>query len=189
VGSAPGSCESARWFGASATSDWWFQTRDDDNHVWTIGVHGLGTTPPVRKGDTVVLNLFWKGWDDTACCRQSGQLELTDLSGTSLLWATATYPSSSTGRFTIAPGAALCSIPGTHPCDLNQMSVAVTVNGVARTLMPFSTADVAGYRVSVGQFVEKVIQGGPVTSDNVCSPDFIGLTVDAAAAKLPACAP
>jgi endoglucanase len=57
TGTSPAQCQSARLFGAVASSDWWLQVRTADAKLWTIGVHGLGDAPGIQTGDHVTLDV------------------------------------------------------------------------------------------------------------------------------------
>jgi hypothetical protein len=172
TGSAPASCESARAFGVRGTSDWWFQAKAADNHVWTIGVHGLGNAPLVHKDDTVTLNLVWRGYQISGFGPPYGELQLSDASATPLLWASA--DKNTTTWLTLTPGAATCAF--TNSCDVSRSDVVASINGSTTTVPSFGAAYLGGYYLAVGQSVK--------TAANQCS-DYFGPGLAAAAAKVP----
>ena len=178
TGTAPAQCESARKFGARGTSDWWFQAQTTDR-LWTIGVHGLGNTPLVRKDDSVTLDLAWRGTTDgNAYGWPVGQLQLSDAAATPLLWSAAMSggtPTSGPGWLMLAPGVAVCRT--TDPCDSGGYDVVFTVKGSMATLPPFGAADIGGYHVANGALIKGA-------SQPQCY-DAYGQAYAAAAAKVP----
>ena len=159
VGSAvaPVSCRYGRAIGKWGPSDWWFQARSADNRLWTIGVQGLaGSTPLVSTGDVVTLDVDWKGsCIGPANCFSDGRLQLSDATGTPLLWAgrrsiLRAFPNDQTW-ISFAAGDYVCGTGGTF-CDMRQSNVVATVNGSSTTLPPFGAASVGGYFVGVTYF-------------------------------------
>jgi hypothetical protein len=128
-------------------SHWWVRARAADGRVWTIGVLGLGgSTPPVRTGDVVTLDLDWRTYDPVAMRAPDGQLQLSDASGTPLLWAGAGRKST---WISFAPGDDACVPPAS--CMV-QTNVIATVNGSSTTLPPYGAASLGGYFLQVTTF-------------------------------------
>jgi hypothetical protein len=151
-GVAPAGCKDGGYFGLRTPNQWWLQARTADNHLWTIGVLGLGgNTPLVRTGDVVTLALDWLGWSGTYMYRDPvGQIQLLDAAGTPVLWAGSDAEPPSWLSF--APGDYACK-GGTFFCaDKGQKSVIATVNGSTMTLPPFGGASLGGYFVQVTMF-------------------------------------
>ena len=153
-GAAPVSCPSERVIGGGAPSDWWFQARAADNRLWTIDVLGLGgSTPLVRTGDVVTLDLDWRASVLIQGSDSVGQLQLTDAAGTPLLWAGATNSASPADPtwISFAGGDYVCG--SVEPlCDRRQRNVIASVNGSSMTLPPYGGASVGGYSVHVTNF-------------------------------------
>jgi len=183
VGGAPAQCESARLFGGTGSSTWWFQARAADGHLWTVGVHGLNATPLVQTGDQVIFNLSYRGYQISGFGPPLGQLQLLDAGGAPLLWA---YVSNSTplpggsppgpSWVTIVRAAPVCNFPPSS-CDATRYGDNVTVSAAQMvTLAPGGSADLGGFHVAIGQDVKARCSG---------SIDYFGEAFYAAAAKLP----
>lgn len=180
TGPAPAECESARSFGRRGTSEWWFQAKAADDHVWTIGVHGLGNTPLVNKADTVTLNLDWRGYTlGVGFGHPWGELQLSDGAATPLLWASA--DKNTTTWVTLAAGAASCAF--NDLCDISRNDVVATVNGSQATVPSYGATSLGGYYLAVGQSVRTTPMGPSQCQDN------FGPAFDAAAAKVPVSGP
>ena len=149
-GAAPVVCPSERVIGGGP-SNWWFQARAADNRLWTISVLGLaGSTPLVRTGDVVTLDLDWRASVLIQGSDSVGQLQLSDAVGTPLLWASA---KSSAGPddptwISFAGGDYVCGSVDMN-CDRRQANVIATVNGSSMTLPPYGAASLGGYFVQV----------------------------------------
>jgi len=151
-GDAPASCHSLRGIGMSDPSDWWFQARAADNRLWTIGVRGLGDTPPVREGDVVALDVAWHlTYPVPGITERNGFLQLSDAAGTPVLWA-----GSSTGAaipnaptwISFRSGDYVCG--SADPlCDRRQRNVIATVNASSTTLPPYGAGSLDGYFLQV----------------------------------------
>jgi hypothetical protein len=180
TGPAPGSCESARWFGAPGTSDWWFRAEAATGGYWTIGVHGLGTVPQVSKNDYVTLNLSWRGYGVApGYGGPYGELQVQNIAAMPVLWASADKNTASWVRLTAGP--AECDV--TAPCYTNRYSVAVTINNTTATLPSFGSANLGSYTVAVGQSV-----GVGPTGPGQCA-DFYAPALEAGVARLALTAP
>jgi hypothetical protein len=175
TGPAPAQCESARAFGARGTSDWWFQAKAADNHVWTIGVRGLGNAPLVQKNDTVTLNLDWRGYTlGVGFGHPWGELQLSDAAATPLLWASS--DKDTTTWVSLTAGAASCAF--NDVCDITRNDVVASVNGSQATLPSYGTTSLGGYYLVVGQSVRTTPMGPSQCQDN------FGPAFEAAAAKV-----
>lgn len=153
-GAAPVPCNSVRAIGMSDSSQWWFKARAADNRLWTIGVRGLGgSTPLVHQGDVVTLDIAWQVYHPVpGNSEPNGLLQLSDVTGTPLLWAGST---TSGGSIPDAPtwisfggGDYACGSPDTF-CDRRQRNVIATVNASSATLPPYGAASLDGYFVQV----------------------------------------
>jgi len=150
-GAAPASCVSAHGIGTRGAGPWWIQARAADNRLWTIGAAGLGTaTPPVRVGDTVSLDLDWHEYSVVpASWEKQGRLQISDATGTPLLWAGADAAAEPWISFTA--GDYVCASNDT-PCDTGMKNVTAIVNGTSITMPPFCAASVGGYFLQVTRF-------------------------------------
>ena len=159
-GNAPASCRDWRAVGIRNPSDWWIQARAADKRLWTMGVNGLGSTPPVRVGDTVTLDVDWRiNTTIPGAVTYNGKLQLSDAAGTPLLWAESrafgglgSIPDPSTW-ISFASGGAACSA---GPCFADQQmirsNVIATVNGNSATLPPNGVASLDNYTLGVTAF-------------------------------------
>jgi hypothetical protein len=187
TGAAPAQCENARWFaGAPGASEWWLQARAQDGHLWTLGLHGLGAAPTLKKGDLVNLDLQYRGFQQSSFGPPLGTLLMSDANAAPLLWAVANASgppqevSSNVDvwlRF-ISPERVCQFDSPTTPCMGPEIMLAYTVfvRGEMATLQPFGSADLGGFRVAIGA---SVLDGQP------CAPDYWGSPFEAVAAKLP----
>jgi len=178
IGTAPAQCESARAFGARGPSDWWFQAKTADNHLWTIGVRGLASAPLVAKNDSVTLDLDWHGTQISSYGPPKGHLQLSNAAATPLLWAGAASGNVGTdgpGWLTFMPGAPICRT--TDPCDAGGYDVVFTVNSSRATLPPSGSATTGGYFVANGALIKGA-------APPQCY-DSYGEAFDAAAVKVP----
>lgn len=183
TGTAPAQCESARWFGAQGTSDWWFQARTA-NRLWTIGVRGLGNAPLVRENDSVTLDLEWFGTTNSGFGPPSGRLQLSDAAATPLLWSSATYGDMTgydgagygPGWLKLTPGVKVCSTE--EVCDDGGYDAVFTVNGAMAALPPSGAADIGGYHVANGAVIKRRSAHGACV-------DYFGPGYAVGAAKLP----
>lgn len=161
-GKAPGACNGGA-VGLGEPSDWWIQARAADNRLWTIGVLGLaGSTPVVHVGDTVTLDVDWRITTPVMYVYARGTLQLSDATGTPLLFA-ASNPSSSTW-ISFAPGGGVCD---TRSCGSTQQAeekVIATVNGSSMTLPPNGAATIDGYSVGVTYFAAPCANGDYIPS-------------------------
>jgi hypothetical protein len=154
TGAAPAQCQSARVFGAATSSDWWLQVRTADRKLWTIGVGGLGNTVMIKAGDSVTLDLVYQYtpaggfWQMPAAI--SGHLQLSNATGTPLLWAGLNSFSSGTW-LSLMSGQALCD-QKTGLCPSTRYEIMATINGSVATLAPFSATSLAGYHLAVGEY-------------------------------------
>jgi len=150
-GAAPPSCVSAHGIGTRGSDPWWIQARAADNRLWTIGAAGLGAaTPPVRVGDTVSLDINWHEYSVVqASLEKQGRLQISDGTGTPLLWAGANASAETWISFT--PGDYACASSSTF-CDPRMKNVIATVNGTSMTLPPYGAASLGGYFLQVTQF-------------------------------------
>jgi hypothetical protein len=150
AGTAPAQCQSARLFGAATGSDWWVQVRTADTTLWTIGLHGFNNPPGIQTGDSVTLDVqIQRSVSDPVTpqpTRSTGFVQLSNAAGTPLVWAGSDV--FMTTWMTLATGRPLCLRSGF--CGVNQDEIVATINGSVATLMPFSSAQIGGYDVSIG---------------------------------------
>jgi hypothetical protein len=186
IGGAPAQCENARWFGGGA-SEWWLQARAQDGHVWTLGMHGLGAAPTVKKGDLVNLELRYVGYQQSGFGPPLGTLLMSDAHAAPLLWAVAnasgppqTVSSNLDEWLRFSSPEPVCQLEASPslPCKGPETMLAYTVlvRGEMATLQPFGSADLGGFRVAMGAAVR---DGQP------CGADYFGQPFEAVAAKLP----
>jgi hypothetical protein len=150
AGAAPAPCSGRHVIGVWDSGQWWFRARAADNHLWTIGVHGLADVP-VQVGDTVSLDLDWReSFPVPGVVTPHGQLQLSDAAGTPLLWAGAN-PDPSTW-ISFSEGSAACSAGTCLSAQVVQTNVNATVNGSSMQIPPYGAASVGGYRVQVTYF-------------------------------------
>jgi hypothetical protein len=173
TGTPPGNCENARWFGAKGATEWWLQAKAADGHVWVLGMHGVGAMQPLKKGDTSRLTLQYRGEQIGGFGPPSVSLQLFDPMDAPLLWA---YTNNSLGGTTwinLKGGSEVCLPFGFAPHVVRD--VTVTIGGATVTIPPFGSADVGGFRVQIGKYVDGI---NP-------SIDDYGESFDLVAAKLP----
>lgn len=153
TGVAPAPCQTARLFGAAASSDWWLQVRTADTNLWTIGVHGLGNAPAIQIGDRVTLDVQLQR--STAASpyfnpeqkRSVGFVQLADATGTPLVWAGS---DSNPGTWlSLSPGRPGCANSG--GCTVTKYEVTATVNGSVAILQPYGAAHIGGYSLAIGE--------------------------------------
>lgn len=178
-GVAPAQCEDARVFGTRGPSEWWFRAKAADGRVWTFGLHGLGAPLPLSQGDSVTLELRYKGSEIGGFGPPWGHLQLLDASAVPLLWAYTRGRLQGTPWLSLTRGAAVCELVQPGTCDIRRHEVGVALNGETATLAPFSAADVGGYHVALGQDVEGRPEGAAGCDD------YYGESFDAVAVKLP----
>jgi len=151
-GNAPASCREWRAVGIRNPSDWWIQARAADRRLWTIGVNGLGSTPPVRVGDTITLDIDWRpNLAVPGIVGATGKLQLSDATGMPLLFAGSNADPATWISF--ASGGAACM---TGDICLGQQvtetNVIATVNGNSATLPPYGVASLDNYTLGVTTF-------------------------------------
>lgn len=178
LGPAPASCESARVIGTRGTSDWWFQAKAADGHLWTIGLRGLGNVPLVKKDDQVALSLIYSGTlFHLSYGPPEGELQLTDPAGRPLLWAGTTNNGFMTTWMWLGRGDVVCSFPP-DSCDVTRFDIAGAIDGQPVRVPAFGTAYSGAYFVAVGQAVR------PVVDETRC-PNYGGRSFDAAIIRVP----
>jgi hypothetical protein len=185
TGAAPARCQDARIFGAAGSSDRWLQVRTADNVLWTIGLRGFGDAPVVEAGDAVRFDLNYRRYTPTfagpitqGLPRTDGYVQLSATAGTPLLWAGSNSYSATWLSF--AMGQPLCD--RTAGCPYTRYDVRATVDGSAATVAPFSTVNVAGYTLAVGEYGVPNLSL-PTGSHTACafegSPPFVAAAVKA----------
>jgi len=176
TGPAPGSCESARWFGAPGTSDWWLRAEAATGGYWIIGVHGLGPAPLANVNDYVNLNLSWRGYGIApGYGGPYGELLLESLVNGPLLWASS--DKNTTSWVQLTTGAAVCK--PTRLCIGDQTDVIATINGSTMTVPSFGSTSLGGFFLAVGE------SHAPIVRNNIsdCA-DYYNPSRDAAAVRL-----